>query len=163
MKDFSRREFLQAASILGLGGAMPGFLPSSGGPHLTFPADPRARLAVTSWPFREFIHSPTNPYRKRQKPGMDIKDFPGMVASKFGIHNIGPLAAHFASTDSAYLEAFRRAVKEAGSHLVDLGLGSSSFWDPDEAKRQDAIAFGQRGVDLAVILGSPSIRQHLSA
>jgi sugar phosphate isomerase/epimerase len=129
---------------------------------LTFPIEARARLAVTSWPFREFIESPTNPYRNRQKPGMDLKEFPGMVATRFNVRNIGPLAAHFASTDAAYLDAFRHSVEQAGSHLVDLGLGGRSFWDVDPAKRQDAIAFGQRGIDLAVILGSPSIRQHLS-
>ena len=161
----SRREFLgcSAGVALGLKAGLRISLASTAEPHLTFPTEPRARLAVTSWPFREFIDSPTNPYRKRQKPGMDLKEFPGMVATKFGVHNIGPLAAHLSSTDSAYLDAFRRSVEQAGSHLVDLGLGGRSFWDPSEAKRQDAITFGQRGADLAVVLGSPSIRQHLGA
>ena len=165
MRDFSRREFLESATILSLGSSAMLWTSfgSSAGPHLTFPTEPRARLAVTSWPFREFIESATNPYRNRQKPGMDLKDFPGMVATKFGVHNIGPLAAHFSSTESAYLDAFRKSVEQAGSHLVDLGLGGRSFWDPDKTKRQDAVDFGKRGVDMAVVLGSPSIRQHLSA
>jgi sugar phosphate isomerase/epimerase len=164
MKKFSRREFLQSASIftLGLSAGLGCSLASSREPHLKFPTDPRARLAVTSWPFREFIDSPTNPYRNRQKPGMDIKDFPAMVATKFGVHNICPLAAHFHSTDPAYLDAFRQSVEQVGSHLVDLGLGGRGFWNPDAAKRQDAVEFGRHGIDLAITLGSPSIRQHLS-
>ena len=163
MKNLSRRKFLHEAAALGLT-----LIAGSGSssarsnePHLTFPAEPRARLAVTSWPFREFIESPTNPYRNRQKPGMDIKDFPGMIASRFGVHKICPLAAHFHSTDSGYLDSFRKSVEAARSHLVDLGLGGRSFWDPDKARRQDAVEYGKQWIDLAVVLGSPSVRQHL--
>jgi sugar phosphate isomerase/epimerase len=165
MKHFSRREFLRGASIvsLSLSAGLRNSLASANEPHLTFPTDPRARLAVTSWPFRESIDSPTNPYRNPQKPLMDLKDFPGMVAKRFGIRNICPLAAHLHSTDAAYLDAFRQSVEQAGSHLVDLGLGGKSFWDPDAAKRQEAVDFGKHGIDLALILGSPSMRQHLGA
>jgi sugar phosphate isomerase/epimerase len=165
MKNFSRREFLLGTSIFGLGlsAGLRNSLASPRGPHLEFPTNPRARLAVTSWPFREFIDSPDNPYRNRDKPGMDIKDFAGMVAKKFGVQDICPLAAHFHSTDPAYLDALRQSVEQAGSHLVDLGLEGRSFWDPDKAKRQAAVEYGQHWVDLAVTLGSPSVRQHLGA
>jgi sugar phosphate isomerase/epimerase len=133
------------------------------GPLLEFPTSPRDRLALTSWPFREFIDSPHNPYRKSQKPGMDVKQFAAMAVKEFGIHNICPLAAHFHSTDPEYLEAFREAVQQAGSHIVDLGLGGGSFWDPDTSKRQAAVESGQHWIDLAVRLASPSVRQHLGA
>jgi sugar phosphate isomerase/epimerase len=154
---------LLGTSIFGLGlrAGLRNSLAAPRGPHLEFPTNPRARLAVTSWPFREFIDSPNNPYRNRDKPGMDIKDFAGMVAKKFGVQNICPLAAHFHSTDPAYLDAFRQSVEQAGSHLVDLGLGGRSFWDPNKAKRQVAVEYGQHWVDLALNLGSPSVRQHL--
>jgi len=173
MEDLSRRQFViggvGAALVTALGQASniaagaQDSLASSQGPHMQFPTSPRARLAVTSWPFREFIDSPRNPYRNRRKPEMDLKDFPEMVVKKFGVQNICPLAAHFSSTDPAYLEAFRQAVEEAGSHLVDLGLGGGSFWDPDKNKRQAAVEHGQHWIDLAVKLGSPSVRQHLGA
>ena len=165
MKDFSRREFLMGTSIaaLGLTTGLRNSLASPREPHLEFPTSPQARLAVTSWPFREFIDSPRNPYRNQQKPGMDIKNFPGMIAKKFGVQNVCLLAAHFHSTDAAYLGALRQSVKQAGSHLVDLGLEGRSFWDPDKAKRQAAVEYGQRWIDLAVTLGSPSVRQHLEA
>ncbi len=132
-------------------------------PSLAFPAAPRERLAVTSYPFREFIESPTNRGRNPRKPGMDLKDFPGMIASRFGVYNINPLADHFASTELAYLEAFRQAVAAAGSHLVDLGLAGRRFWDPDSAVRQAAVAYGKRWIDIAAVVGSPSVRQHLEA
>ena len=94
---------------------------------------------------------------------MDVKEFAAMAVKEFGIHNICPLAAHFHSTDPEYLDAFREAVHHAGSHLVDLGLGAGSFWDPDKGKRQAAVDSGQHWVDLAIQLGSPSVRQHLGA
>lgn len=163
MKQSSRREFLQeGAFAFGLSAWLRTSFASAREPHLHFPTEPRARLAVTSWPFREFIDSPTNPYRNRQKPGMDLKEFPGMIAAKFGVHNICPLAAHFSSTDPVYLDSFRKAVQDAGSHLVDLGLGGGTFWDPDPARRQKSLDNSRHWIDLAVTLGSPSVRQHLS-
>jgi len=173
MKNLSRREF----TIGGVGAALVAALgqaptiaagardspASPQGPHMQFPTSPRERLAVTSWPFRDFINSPRNPYRNRRKPGMDLKEFPEMVVKKFGVQNICPLAAHFSSTDPAYLEAFHRAAEAVGSHLVDLGLGGGSFWDPDKSKRQAAVESGRQWIDRAVKLGSPSVRQHLGA
>jgi len=163
MKDFSRREFLFGTSVftLSLTTGLRNTLASPHGPRLQFPSGPRERLALTSWPFREFIESPGNPYRNRKEPGMDIQDFAGMAAKRFGIKNICPLAAHFSSTDPAYLDAFRNAVAQAGSHVVDLGLAGRTFWDPDKAKRQAAVEYGQHWIDLAVKVGSPSVRQHL--
>jgi hypothetical protein len=164
MKDFSRREFLMGTSVaaLGLTVGLRNYLASPREPHLEFPTSPRARLAVTSWPFREFIDCPHNSYRNRQKPGMDIKGFAGVIAKRFGIQNVCLLAEHFHSTDPAYLASLRKAVEQAGSHLVDLGLGSRNFWDPDKAQRQAAVEYGQHWIDLAVTLGSPSVRQHLA-
>lgn len=130
---------------------------------MQFPARPRDRLAVTSWPFRAYIESPTNHGRKASVPGMDLKDFPTFVAEKFGVHNINPLADHFSSTADAYLAQFRDALQRAGSHIVDLGLGGRDFFSPDTATRQIAIDYGRKGIDIAVKAGSPSVRQHLRA
>ncbi len=130
-------------------------------PHLQFPQAPRGRLAVTSWPFRAFIESPTNRARKATVPGMDLKEFPGFVARKFGVHAINPLADHFRATDDAYLAGLREAVDKAGSHIVDLGLGGGYFYDPSAAARQSATDYARKWLDIAVKIGSPSVRQHL--
>ncbi|MBZ5595481.1 MAG: sugar phosphate isomerase/epimerase [Acidobacteriia bacterium] len=131
-------------------------------PHLEFPSNPRDRLALTSWPFRRIMDTPGNSDRDRTKPGIDAKDFAAMAVEKFGIHNINPLTGHFRSTDPAYLEELRNAVAKAGSHIVDLGHGGRSFYHPDHAKRQDAIEFGRKGVDIALAIGCPSVRQHIN-
>jgi sugar phosphate isomerase/epimerase len=156
-EHFSRRSFLKTS--VAAAGAAPLF---GAEPHLDFPANPRDRLAVTSWPFRAYMETPHNSDRDRSKPGMDAKDFAAMAVERFGIHNINPLSGHFSSTESAYLEQLREAVAKAGSHIVDLGHGGGRFYDPDKAKREAAIEYGKKGVDIAVRIGSPSVRQHIN-
>ncbi len=132
-------------------------------PQLTFPTNPRDRLSVTSWPFREYMAAPGNHDSDPKKKRIDAKDFAAMVAERFGIHNINPLTSHFRSTEPAYLDELREAVAKAGSHIVDLGHGGRSFYHPDAAKRREAVAFGKKGVEIALHIGCPSVRQHVTA
>ncbi len=132
-------------------------------PKLCFPTAPRDRLAVTSYPFRAYIDAPANRQRDPSKPGMTLLEFPARMVEKFGIYNINPVIDHFASTDTAYLELFRETVWKAGSHIVDFGLDGRSFYGPDPDEREKSIAYGKRGIDIALAIGSPSIRQHLAA
>src|SRR5713226_1201652 len=156
-EDLSRRSFLVTSACAAGAAAL-----FAAEPHLDFPSKPRDRLAVTSWPFRAYMEAPGNHDRDRSKPGMDAKDFAAMAVERFGIHNINPLSAHFSSTEPAYLEQLRNAVAKAGSHIVDLGHGGRAFYHPDKAKRQAAVEFGKKGVDMAVLVGSPSVRQHIT-
>ncbi|MDE3178464.1 MAG: sugar phosphate isomerase/epimerase [Acidobacteriota bacterium] len=162
-RKLSRREFLGSAAALGAGASILGKTASllAAEPHLEFPTEPRQRLSVTSYPFRAYIESPTNHARDKSKPGMDLKEFAAMVAQKFGVYNINPLSNHLSSTEPDYLDAFRAAVEKAGSHLVGLGLGGYQFWDPDQGVRAAAVASSKKWIDIALVLGSPSVRQHL--
>ena len=132
-------------------------------PDLVFPTRPRDRLAVTSWPFRAYIESPDNRARKPSVPSMDIKEFPAMVVERFAVYNVNPLLNHFRSTDSAYLESFREAVAKARSHIVDLGLPGRCFATTDTSTAEAAVRDGCKWIDIAAAIGSPSVRQHLSA
>ncbi|HKS95900.1 MAG TPA: sugar phosphate isomerase/epimerase family protein [Terriglobia bacterium] len=173
MSSLSRRKFLADSAILAAGATLrgaafattpPADAPPASEPHIAFPADPRQRIAVSSWPFRAWIESPTNRWaRKPNLPGMDLKDFAAMVVEKFKIHNIEPLAEHLRSTDPAYLAEFRAAVEKAGSHVIDLPTGGRySFYDPDAAKRTMAVDFSKQRIDVAGALGSPSVRVHVA-
>jgi sugar phosphate isomerase/epimerase len=132
-------------------------------PDLKFPTRPRERLAVTSWPFRAYIESPANPGRNPSVPGMDIKDFPAMVVERFAVYNVNPLLNHFRSTDPPYLESFRGAVAKARSHIVDLGVPGRCFATTDTTTAEAAVRDGCKWIDIAATIGSPSVRQHLSA
>jgi sugar phosphate isomerase/epimerase len=92
---------------------------------------------------------------------MDLKEFPAMIVKRFGVRNINPLGDHLSSTDSAYLDSFREAVASAGSHLVDLGLGGRNFSSSSKEVRDEAVAYGSKWIDIAAVIGSPSVRQHL--
>lgn len=158
--DLTRRNWLR---LLPLACAGPALLAEQRSePHTAFPTEPRDRLAVTSYPFRAFINSPTNKERKPNVQPIDLKQFPAFVAEHFGVHNVNPLLAHFFSTDAAYIAAFRKALADAGSHIVDLGAGDGYFYDSDPAVRQEAVMRGQHAVDVAQAVGSPSVRQHMA-
>ena len=135
---------------------------AAAGPSMSFPVKARDRLAVTSWPFREYIDSPANHRRNPATPGMDLKEFPAMVVEKFDVYNINPLIDHFRSTDPAYLASFREAVAKAGSHVVDLGSRGGQFYSPESQTRASAVESGRKWIDIAVLVGSPSVRQHVS-
>lgn len=130
-------------------------------PKLHFPTKPRDRLAVTSYPFRAFMDAPGNRARDASKPGMTLLEFPARMIEKFGIHNINPVIEHFASTEPAYVASLREAIAKAGSHIVDLGLNEGRFYDPDPDQRQKGIDYGKKGIDVALAVGSPSVRQHV--
>jgi len=156
----SRRELLRClpAGIF----ARPGVAAVSQQLSLDFPTQARARLAVTSYPFRALINSPTNHGRNSSIPGIDLKEFPAFVAEKFGIANINPLLDHFSSTDRAYIDAFRAALETSGSHIVDLGLAGKHFYAADSSVRREAVLFGKDCIEIAVQVGSPSVRQHVA-
>jgi sugar phosphate isomerase/epimerase len=164
----SRRDFLKQAATLAAACCISVTdLAQSGNqsrhPHLHFPTRPRDRLAVTSWPFRASIESPANQGRNTGVPGMDMKDFPAMVVERFAVYNVNPLLNHFRSTDPAYLESFREAVARARSHIVDLGVPGRCFATTGTSTAEAAVRDGCKWIDIAATIGSPSIRQHLSA
>ena len=162
----TRRAFLEKLSVVLAGRFIAGSssealdtLPS--GPHIPFPAAPRDRIAVASYPFRAFIESPTNRDRDPKLPGMDLTGFAAEVATKFNVYNIEPHNRHFRSLDAAYLAGFREALKKTNSRVVDIAVdGPDSFYDADALVRRKAIAYAKKWVDVAVQIGSPSIRVH---
>jgi sugar phosphate isomerase/epimerase len=167
MQKHSRRSFLKTSATLAAAAVLGGnsdLWSFASGPSLEFPTTPRERLAVATWPFRAFIESPTNRWARNPKlPGMDLKEFGARVVEKFGLHNIEPLDQHFRSTDLAYVRELREATEKAGARVINIPVDAQdSFYDPDAAKRQKAIATGKKWLDIAVALGSPSVRLHIA-
>ncbi len=147
----TRRTFLQSCAAL----AAAPLARSAPTPDIHFPTAPRDRLAVASYPFRNFMDRPGH-------PGIKLTAFAAMVAEKFGIHNIEPLNSHFPSTEPAYLDELRKAVSEARSHVVNIPANvGASFYDPDAARRAKAVAGGRKWIDVAAAIASPSVRLHI--
>jgi len=163
-----RRDFLQkAASALaaaGLGAtAKTGLLASTTEPHLEFPTEPRARLAVSSYPFRDLVDSPFLRKRNPQHPGMDLPAFAKIVVDRFRVPGIEIWSPHIQSRSPADLAALRDGIGKAGAHVVNIAADvRQSLYDPDPEKRRMAIDAGKQWVDTAGALGCPSIRVHIA-
>jgi len=131
-------------------------------PNITFPTEPRDRIAVASYPFRAYINAPNNHDRDANLPGMTLSDFPAHVIEKFGVHNIEPLSDHFPSLEPADLDAFRSTLEKNGVRAVNIPIGNDhSFYDADPAARRAAIDYARKWIDVAVHIGSPGIRAHV--
>ena len=126
---------------------------------MQFPAAARERIAIASYPFRDFIAG------QGDKPGsskMELKDFAGHVSAEFNIKKIEPWSAHFRSLEKAYVEELRAAVSQAHGTIVNIAVdGEHSPYAPDAAERQKAVAFSKEWIDAAAIAGSPSVRTNI--
>src|SRR5260370_32774840 len=95
---------------------------------------------------------------------MELKEFAAHVSAKFKIKKIEPWSEHFRSLDKAYLEELRAAVAQAGGAIVNIAAdGEHSPYAADGAERERAIAFSKLWIDVATVIGSPSVRTNIPA
>jgi sugar phosphate isomerase/epimerase len=165
LKLETRRQFLAKCGGAGAGILLgPGMRIASGadvGPRVQFPAAARERIAIASYPFREFVLG-----REDKSSGgkMELKDFAAHVSAKFNIKKIEPWSPHFRSLEKAYLEELRAAVARAGGAIVDIAVdGEHSPYAMDSAERERAVADSKQWIDVAATIGSPSVRTHIPA
>jgi sugar phosphate isomerase/epimerase len=169
MSPTTRRQFVeQCATAVAATWLLPGLArAASSGPSVRFPSDPRERVAVAAYPFREFIvgwkgWNGNTPSKVPPEQQMELKDFAAHVAEKFNVHHIEPWSPIFPSTDPKYLEQFREAVEKAKSSVVDIAVdGGHSQYALDKSEREKAVTASNQWVDVGVALGSPSIRTHI--
>jgi sugar phosphate isomerase/epimerase len=127
---------------------------------MQFPSEPRERIAVASYPFRNFISGPGD-----AAPGqkIDLKDFAAHCREKLGISKIEPWNRHFSSTDAKYLDNFRASVEKASGAVVNIAVdGNHSAYATDPAERDRAVAFSKKWIDAAAAIGSPSVRTNIA-
>jgi sugar phosphate isomerase/epimerase len=171
MSATTRREFVAQCAAAVAGTTFLSRLASAAdsGPAVVFPSDPRQRVAVAAYPFREFIvgwkgwdgKTPSTVPASQQ---IELKDFAAHVAQKFNVHKIEPWSPIFPSTDPKYLDEFRTAVEKGGSAIVDIAVDAGhSQYAMDAAEREKAIAGSKQWIDVGAALGSPSIRIHMDA
>lgn len=162
MNGTTRREFLAHGTCAAAGiGLLPSFLraAATSQPAFTFPSAPRERVAVASYPFREFIAGGEH---KSGNPTIELKDFATHVVEKFKVRRIEPWSAHFPSTDAKYLAELRAAVEKAGAGIANIAVdGDNSPYASDRVEREKAIAFSKQWVDVAAAIGSPSVRTNI--
>jgi sugar phosphate isomerase/epimerase len=125
-----------------------------------FPTEARERVAIASYPFRDFILGSRDGAGVQK---MDLKDFAAHCREKLGISKIEPWNRHFRSTDAKYLEEFRTSVEKARGTVVNIAVdGDHSPYAADAAERDQAVAFSKKWIDVATALGSPSVRTNIA-
>jgi sugar phosphate isomerase/epimerase len=134
----------------------------SSAPNLQFPSAPHERIAIASYPFRDFIAGAPERNNNSSPPKMDLKDFLPHVKTKFNINKIEPWSEHFRSLDAKYLSDLRAVVDESGGAIVNIAVdGEHSPCAVDKADREKAIAFSKQWIDVAASVGSPSVRTNM--
>src|SRR6266481_6229576 len=169
MNSFSRRAFLKRSSLAALTPALlspladiASWLGQNGGPSLRFPDQPRERISVSSYPFREFVAGQHDD-KSVAASKMPLKDFAAHVVEKFHIRKIEPWSEHFLSLEPGYLDEIRNAATKAGSSFADIAAdGENSIYSADPAERESAIKFGKTWIEVAARLGSPSVRINIA-
>lgn len=128
-------------------------------PSMRFPEQPRERIAIASYPFREYVAGQKDSLGGQK---IELKDFSAHVAEKFNIRKIEPWSDHFRSLDHNYLEQIRIAIEKARGMIVNIAVdGEHSPYAADKTEREKSAAFSKQWVDVAVAIGSPSIRSNM--
>jgi sugar phosphate isomerase/epimerase len=157
----TRRRFLTQSALAAAGASLCPRLAFSAdsAPHVQFPADARERVAIASYPFRDFILDSRGAAAQK----MDLKDFAADCGEKFNIRKVEPWSRHFRSTDAKYLEEFRASVEKARGAVVNIAVdGDHSPYASDASERDQAVAFSKKWIEVAVAIGSPSVRTNIS-
>jgi len=130
-------------------------------PSIHFPTAARERIAVASYPFRNFIAGLDDAPGSTGKK-MDIKDFTAHIAAKFNVNKIEPWSRHFRSTDRKYLDEVRAGAGKVHGLIVDIAAdGEHSQYSADRGERDKAVAFGKQWIDVAAVVGAPSVRTNI--
>jgi sugar phosphate isomerase/epimerase len=170
MNSLSRRTFLERGTLAALTPAVrnpitdvASWLGQNDRPSVRFFDQPRERISVASYPFREFIAGQKDE-KSVASSKMPLKDFAAHVAAKFDIRKVEPWSEHFLSLEPGYLDEIRDSAGKAGSTFADIAAdGDNSIYSADPAERQRAIQFAKTWIDVAARIGSPSVRINIAA
>jgi sugar phosphate isomerase/epimerase len=159
----TRRRFLRdALSALAGTALLPSIVtaaPDTAPPGMRFPQQPRERIAIASYPFRDCVAARKDPLGGRK---LELRDFSAHMVEKFNIKKIEPWSDHFRSLDHKYLEDIRAGVQQAGGMIVNIAVdGEHSPYAADKFERERSVTFSKQWVDAAAAVGSSSIRTNM--
>jgi sugar phosphate isomerase/epimerase len=175
MRSCTRRAFLKHVSVTVaaplFNGYVPGvsaFLSQTSAPNVHFSTEPRERISVSSYPFREYIAGQHDARQQSEKAAsgtkMPLKDFAAHISARFNIHRVEPWSEHFLSLEPSYLDEIRDGARKAGSGFANVAAdGENSLYSSDAAERDRAIEFAKTWIDVAQHIGSPSVRVNIAA
>ncbi len=122
------------------------------------------RIGISSWSFHNFY---TKTHEKQAGPlgkPWDLRQFPEMIADRYGVHQLEFTAPHLESTQPSYIAELKSSLARAHSHLVNIPVDIEELWaggglsDTDIKVREGAIAAAVKWIDIAQQLGGKSVR-----
>lgn len=122
------------------------------------------RIAVTTWSFHNYFPQTREKNFKWPGPQLDLRQFPAMIADRYGVHKLELCSTHFASTSSSYLRDLKAALAKAHSEVVNMPVDYDQDWqgrglsDPDDRQWKKEIAMREKWIDIAAFLGAKAIR-----
>jgi len=175
MRPCSRRDFVKQASAGATATLLSGYLPGvadsvlqNTAPNVQFSTEPRERISVSSYPFREYITGKHDAGARDEMSAavakMPLKHFAAHISTKFNIHKVEPWSEHFLSLEASYLDEIREAAAKSGSSFANVAAdGENSLYSSDVAECDRAIQFAKTWIDVAAHIGSPSVRINIAA
>ena len=98
---------------------------------------------------------------------LDMMDLPDAVADRLHLHNLEVCNINLLSMEPSYIRKFKERLDKAKSKVVDFVVeidppetryrGHISACSPDPAIRAQAIEMTKKWIDIAAVLGSPSV------
>ena len=98
---------------------------------------------------------------------LDMMNLPDAVADRLHVHNLEVCNINLLSMEPSYIRQFKERIEKARSKVVDFVVeldppetryrGHMSACSPDPAIRAQAIEMTRKWIDIAAVLGSPSI------
>lgn len=122
------------------------------------------RISVSTWSFHNYFKATRDDDFKGTGAMLALLDFPGMVAEKYKTRHIEICAPHFESTSRSYLSDLKARLVMAQTQVVNMPIDIPEIWnkgglsDPDAKVRDKAVAASQGWIDVAVVIGSKSVR-----
>ena len=121
----------------------------------------RDRIAVSTWSFHTFFERDRN---QPDKQLWDIRDFPGMIADRYHVHNVEFVLPHLGAIEPSLVRDVKARLADAKSRVVNMPLDYGELWNKpaissaDAAEREHALALYRKGIDAAAALGCPTVR-----
>ena len=155
-----RRDFLAgtaaAASLAGLGQAQNAAV----SPKLD-------RIGVMTNCFYSILPEIWDRTKEVAPRGLDMMDLPDALAERLHLHNLEVCNINLLSMEPSYINRFKERVDKAKSKVVNLVVeidppetryrGHISVCSPDPAIRAQALEMTKKWIDIAAVLGAPSI------
>ncbi len=116
-----------------------------------------ARVAIMSLSFNSILKLPNQSDNTART--LDVMDLGEMYADTYGVHNVEMQHAHVLSTETAWLNDFRRRLAKTRSQVTNINLefGPQHISAADAEVRQQAVDRTRQWIDYAVVLGCPRI------